>query len=116
LPIGGELKVAFDGKTEGDRRPRRREGVLDDPVRAVVQAAMSDRPGDDPVWSAHRTSNIPSTSTHTPKGSSATPTVDRAWRPLSPRTSTMRSEAPFMTAARLTKPGTALMKPPSRTQ
>ena len=46
-------------------------------------------------------SNIPSTSTQASSGSSATPMVERAWRPASPKASTIRSEAPFMTGARL---------------
>ena len=37
----------------------------------------------------HETSNKPSTSTAASAGSAATPTVVRAWRPLSPKTSTI---------------------------
>ncbi|KIU33883.1 hypothetical protein SR39_11835 [Methylobacterium radiotolerans] len=36
-------------------------------------------------------------------------------RPRSPSSSTIRSEAPFITPATAEKPGAALMKPPSRT-
>ena len=39
----------------------------------------------------------------------------RAWRPLSPNTSTIRSDAPFITFGPSVKPTAELMKPPSRT-
>ena len=39
----------------------------------------------------------------------------RAWRPLSPKTSTIRSDAPFITFGPSVKPGAELMKPPRRT-
>ena len=38
-----------------------------------------------------------STSVATPSGRAATPTAERAWRPFSPKTSTIRSEAPLTT-------------------
>ena len=44
-----------------------------------------------------------------------TPTVVRAWRPLSPNAVTIRSDAPFITLGPSAKPGAELMKPPSRT-
>ena len=43
--------------------------------------------------------NRPSTSTQAFRGRDGTPTAARAWRPASPKTSTMRSEAPFITLA-----------------
>src|SRR5204862_507648 len=45
----------------------------------------------------YETSNIPSTSTAASAGRAATPTVVRAWRPLSPKAATIRSDAPFST-------------------
>ena len=48
-------------------------------------------------------------------GSAATPTVERACLPLSPKAATIRSEAPFITFGPSTKPGAEFMKPPSRT-
>ena len=41
--------------------------------------------------------------------------VLRACRPISPNTSTARSEAPFITTACWVNPAGAAMKPPSRT-
>ena len=58
---------------------------------------------------------MPSTSTAASAGSEATPTVVRAWRPLSPKAATIRSEAPFSTLGPSRKSGAELMKPPSRT-
>ena len=50
-----------------------------------------------PCSFSQRTSKIPSTSTVAPAGSVATPTAVRAWRPGSPNTANIRSEAPLMT-------------------
>ena len=44
-----------------------------------------------------RTSTISSTSTGEPRGSSATPTAERAWIPASPSTSPRNSDAPLIT-------------------
>src|SRR5690606_17973550 len=57
---------------------------------------------------------VNSTSTAAPRGSSATPTAARAWRPRSPRTSTRRSEAPLITFGWPVKPGAEATKPPKR--
>ena len=46
---------------------------------------------------------------------SDTPTATRVWRPLSPRTSTIRSEAPFITCGCSVNSGAALTKPFNRT-
>ena len=70
-----------------ERRPLSIPSVRD----RIVQAAVGDRPCGEPGGGAHRTSNRPSTSTAASSGSSATPTVDRAWRPRSPSTATIRS-------------------------
>ena len=45
----------------------------------------------------------------------ATPMVERACRPASPKAATVRSEAPFITTASCTKSGAQAMKPPRRT-
>ena len=84
--------------------------VFDDAARAVVQAAMGHRPRRQPAGRAHRrlryeTSNMPSTSTAASAGSEATPTVVRAWRPLSPKAATIRSDAPLSTFGPSTKVG-----------
>ena len=89
LAIGTELDVAFDAEAPGDRRLRSRDAVLDHARGRVVQASMRDRPGDQPAEAgmavlvdgpvSHQAiSNIASTSTAAPAGSSATPTVERA--------------------------------------
>src|SRR6185312_459672 len=120
LAVGSELDIAFDGEIPRDRGFRRGRHVLDDAARNIMQAAMSDRPRRQPIWSTHALvlqdiSNRPSTSTAASAGSEATPTVVRAWRPLSPNTATIRSEAPFSTFGPSRKSGAELMKPPSRT-
>ena len=51
------------------------------------------------------TAAMMSISTGAPRGSSATPTDVRAWRPLLPRCATKTSEAPFMTCDCCTNPG-----------
>src|SRR5215208_1363867 len=128
LAVGSDVQVDFDRVVgvNGGRHGRRR--VLDDAARLVVHAAMRDRPRDQPVEPGHNellcgratllpyaTSNEPSTSTAASSGSTATPTVVRAWRPLSAKAVTMRSEAPFITLGPSRKSGAELMKPPSRT-
>ena len=60
-------------------------------------------------------SNIPSTSTAASPGREGTPMVVRACRPASPKISTARSEAPFITTACWVNSAGAAMKPPSRT-
>ena len=80
--VDAQLDVAFDGETAGDRRFRRPERVFDHPVRAVVQAAMGDRPLDEPGRRVDRIqasiSNTASTSASALRGRCATPTVVRA--------------------------------------
>ena len=116
LAVGRVLHVAFDRESGRDRGVGGGERVLDQAGPRVMQPAMGDRARDEPVRRAHRTSNIASTSTAASSGSSATPIVERACRPRSPSTATIRSEAPFITCAKPAKLGSALMKPPSRTQ
>src|SRR6202000_1648086 len=95
--------------------------ILDDATRAIVQPAMGDRPGRQPGGSAQDaffrqdTSNMPSSSTEASAGRDATPTVVRAWRPLSPKAATIRSEAPLSTFGPSRKSGAELIKPPSLT-
>src|SRR5450631_818255 len=121
LAIGGELDIAFDAEIACYRSLCRARHVFDDAARGVVQAAMGHRPRGQPVGRAHcddsvyETSNIPSTSTAASAGREATPTVVRAWRPLSPKAATIRSEAPFSTFGPARKSGAELTKPPSRT-
>src|SRR5574340_438055 len=58
-----------------------------------------------------RTSAISSTSTGAPRGSSATPTADRAWTPASPNTSPRNSDAPLITPGCPVKLGAEATKP-----
>ncbi len=104
--VCAHLHVAFDGVTGGDRGLSGGKGVLDHAVRGVMQTAVRDRPFDQPargVWARllqDETSNTASTSASAFSGRWATPTVARAWRPRSPKTSAIRSEAPFIAWAR----------------
>src|SRR5262245_46355446 len=121
LAVRADLQIAFDAVMPRDRGGECRGRVLDDgflimqpTVRhgspRAVRAADRDRP-----WTARQpTSKMPSTSTAASPGSTATPTVVRACRPLSPSAATMRSEAPFITLGPSRKPGSELMKPPKR--
>src|SRR3954447_6709571 len=94
--IARQLHVAFDRKAVLDRSLCRRKGILDDPVLARMQAAMGDRSRGQPGRCTHAPiSNIPSTSTAASSGNWATPMVERAWRPRSPKTLMIRSDAPF---------------------
>src|ERR1700730_10693342 len=121
LAVGGELQIAFDAEISIDRGLSRARHVFDDAARSVMQPAMGHRARRQPAGSAHLsvfrhdTSNTTSTSTAASAGSEATPTVVRAWRPLSPNASTIRSEAPFSTFGPSRKSGAELTKPPSRT-
>src|SRR6266568_3206800 len=117
VAVGGQLQVAFDRVVAGDRSRKGRWHILDHARRRIVQAAVGHRSRNEPVEAGHdqATSNSPSTSTAASSGSDATPTVVRACRPLSPNTSTIRSEAPFMTLGPSRNVGSELMKPPSRT-
>src|SRR5262249_25827044 len=120
LAIAAELQVDLDAVAGGHRGRDRARGILDDAARRIVQAAVGDRPRGEPVGCSHGrerhfTSNMPSTSTAASSGSTATPTVVRACRPLSPNSDTIRSEAPFMTFGPSTNFGSELMKPPRRT-
>src|SRR5829696_3344794 len=103
LAVGRVLHVALDGVAARDGGLGGGERVLEDAAGAIVQPAMGDWCRDQPVRRAHSTSNIPSTSTAQSIGSSATPTVVRACRPLSPNTATIRSEAPFITVGTAAK-------------
>ena len=112
LAIGGDLDVAFDGIGMIDRRRGGGKGIFEDGLGRVVQAAVGDGAGGEPGGRRdrhHATSKIASTSTAQSSGNSATPTVVRACRPLSPSTSTIRSEAPFITAGSAAKSGMQLI-------
>jgi hypothetical protein len=61
------------------------------------------------------TSKMASTSTAASNGNAATPTVVRAWRPLSPNAATIKSDAPFSTFGPSRKSGAELTKPTSLT-
>src|SRR5262249_25002704 len=119
LAVGAELQVAFDAVAGSDRGGECRRRVLDDAFFGIVQAPVRHRPRDQPIEARHlngqATSKTPSTSTAASPGSTATPTVVRACRPLSPSTATIRSEAPFMTLGPSRNEGAELMKPPRRT-
>src|SRR5579872_5815233 len=123
--VGSELDVAFDSEIRFDGSECRARHVFDDAARAIVQTAMGHRPRGQPVRRSHlrlsffgpcyETSNTPSTSTAASAGSEETPTVVRAWRPLSPKAATIKSEAPLSTFGPSRKSGTELTKPPRRT-
>ena len=122
LAVGADLQVALDAVAAVDARRGMPTAVF-----SITPDAASCRPR----WAIGRavsqsrmvafrradqdTSNAASTSTAASSGSAATPTVVRAWRPLSPNAATIRSEAPFITLGPSAKPGAELMKPPSRT-
>ena len=109
LAVGADLDVALDAVAGGDGGANAPTACSRSCRRRVMQAAMGDRSGGQPVGRgiAQATSNRPSTSTAASSGSAATPTVGRAWRPLSPNTATIRSEAPFMTLGPSAKSGRA---------
>src|SRR5579863_2051073 len=117
--VGAELDVAFDGEAAVNRRLRRPERILDDAPRVVVQAAMSDRPLDEPGGSVDRRqsaiSNTASIAASALSGRCDAPLVMRAWRPLSPNSSAIRLEAPFIACGRASKLDSTLKNPPSRT-
>src|SRR6478752_4406099 len=121
LAVGGELDIDFDGEISVDRSGYSARHVLDNAVGTIVQTAMGDRPCGQPIRgvqapvSAQDTSKMPSTSIAASAGREATPTVVRAWRPLSPKAATIKSDAPFMTFGPSRKSGAELTKPPSRT-
>ena len=118
LAIGGDPEIAFDPVSPCDRCCERRRRILDHAISGVMQTSVRHGMRDQPVQCGHRqclgqaTSNTPSTSTAASAGSAATPTVVRAWRPLSPRTATNRSDAPFITFGPSRKAGSELMNPP----
>src|ERR1700687_239887 len=118
LAIGADLEIGLDAVAAGDGCGECRRGILDHARGGIVQAAMGNgsRGAAVEAWhEPHATSNKPSTSMAASAGRAETPTVVRAWRPLSPNTSTIRSDAPFITFGPSVKPGAELMKPPSRT-
>ena len=117
------LDVAFNRVIFGDRGGGGGRGIFDQAELFGMEAPVRDRPRGQPVRRIDRMSrqgaaisNKASISTAQSNGNSATPTVDLAWRPLSPKTSTIKSDAPFITPGRLVKPGAALINPPSLTQ
>src|ERR1700730_1144124 len=123
LAIFCALNIALDRVVLGDRGGGGGGSIFDQSALFGMKTPVRDRPRRQPVrriycpsGQAPAISNKASISMALSSGNSATPTVDLAWRPLSSKTSTMKSEAPLITAARLAKPGAALMKPPSLTQ
>src|SRR5262249_34291011 len=123
IAVGGDLEIDLDGVAGGGRRRHGGRRVLDHAGCRIVQPAVGDGARDQPIEARHgttgrgvqATSKEPSTSTAASSGSTATPTVVRAWRPLSAKAVTMRSDAPFITFGPSRKSGAELMKPPSRT-
>src|SRR5262245_57284668 len=121
LAVGADLQIALDAVAAGNCRFERGGRILDDALARVVQASMGYRSRGQPVEAGiatagrHVSPKPPSPSTAASAGNTATPTVVRACRPLSPNTETIRSEAPFITLGPSTKAGSELMKPPSRT-
>src|SRR5579872_5570483 len=118
LAVARKLDIDFDAIVGVERCAHRARGIFDQAACSVVEPAVGDRAGDQPIERVRHvqdTSNVPSTSTAASAGSTATPTVVRACRPLSPNVATIRSEAPFMTFGPSRKSGAELMKPPSRT-
>ena len=98
LAITRQLQVAFDGVAAGNGAREGGGGVLHDPARDVMQSAVRDGSrGDEGRALRHSTSTMASTSVEMPIGSDGEATAERAWRPLSPNTSTIRSDAPLMT-------------------
>ena len=94
----GSVQVHLDPIICVNRRLKRRPAVLDPTRRLVVIAAMRNRARQKGVWQRnHRSSKTASISTATPNGKDAAETADRACRPFSPNTSTIRSEAPLIT-------------------
>src|SRR5262249_7298743 len=119
LAVRADLQIAFDAVMPRDRGGECRGRVLDDGF-LIMQPTVRHGPCDQPIEIGHGprrqpTSKLPSTPTAASPGSTATPTVVRACRPLSPSAATMRSEAPFITLGPSRKPGSELMKPPKRT-
>ena len=105
------LNIALDRIVLGDRGGGGGGRIFDQSELFGMKATVRDRPRRQPVRRIYRParqvpaiSNRASISTALSNGNSATPTVDLAWRPLSPKTSTMKSEAPFITAAKLGEP------------
>src|SRR6185437_692252 len=113
LAVGRALDIAFDGVAGGARRFGGGERVLG--PAGAVPTAMGDRPRRQPVEAQGTISNRPSTSQMALSGRWATPTVVRAWRPLSPKISAMRSEAPFIASGSASCPPSTPKKPPRRT-
>src|SRR5262245_51061513 len=116
LAVGRDLHIALDRVVSHDGGAKCRRRILNDASRGVVQSAVSDRSCGQPVrhGGTQLTSNSPSTSTAESSGSTGTPTVVRAWRPLSPKAATIRSDAPFITLGPSRNVGIELMKPPRR--
>ena len=123
LAVGADLQVGLDAVAAGNGGAQRPRPCSRSRRRGVMQAAMRDRPRGEPSRRPGRRAGMFTADSRTglrlrPRhraGSAATPTVVRAWRPLSPNASTIRSEAPFITFGPSVKPGAELMKPPSRT-
>ena len=117
--VDAQLDVAFDGEAAGDGRLGRAQRVFDSTLRAVMQAAVGDRPLDEPGRGVDRRqpsiSKTASTSASASSGRCDTPTVVRACRPFSPNSSAMKLEAPFIAWGRASKLDSTLKNPPSRT-
>src|SRR3984893_2972073 len=117
------LNIALDRVVLGDCRGGGGGSIFDQSGLFGMKSPVRDRPRRQPVRRIYcpprqlpAISNRASISPPLSSGNPATPAVDLACRPLSPKTSTMKSEAPFITPAKLAKPGAMLIKTPSLTQ
>ena len=98
VAIPRDLQVTFNGIAMRHRGGESRTCVLDDAPGRVMQPTMGNGPRGEKIEGArHSTSIMASTSVEMPMGSDGDATAERAWRPLSPNTSTIRSEAPLIT-------------------
>ena len=96
LVVGGQPQVAFDARADFERGGEGDQAVLGK-ARAIVQAPVGEALRARIERISARTATIASTSTATPSGRTATPTALRAWRPASPNTSCISSDAPLAT-------------------
>src|SRR6056297_3413147 len=98
LPVFRQLKVELNAVAMSDGGLKGRQAVFRAARGLSVKAAMGQRPFSKSGWQrGHLISKIPSISTATPSGKDAAETAERAWRPMSPSASTMKSDAPLMT-------------------
>ena len=115
LAVGGLLHVELDAVAGGDRGLGGGAAVLHDPGGPIVQPAMGDRRGEERARQLRRSRRHLRPRPPPRAAALATPIAERAWRPRSPKTSTIRSEAPLMTFGWSVKSGAELTKPVSFT-